>query len=203
MNRFTRTTVALAFAVVAANGLGACSDSTMPDMDHGTMQSSMPNGAGFNAADVQFAQMMIPHDAQAVQMAELAGATAADLEVKQLAASIKSAQQPEIDTMTGWLKTWNQPMAQPGGHDMPGMNGMNGMPGMMSDADLASLNAASGLDFDRRFTRMMIAHHNGASQMARDVRKNGTNPDVKGLAVMIEQAQTTEVTQLQNILDRL
>jgi uncharacterized protein (DUF305 family) len=200
MNRFTRTTLALAFAGVAPLGLAACSDSSMPGMDHGSMPSSMPHGAGFNTADVQFAQMMIPHHAQAIQMAELATTRAADPEVKQLAANIKAAQQPEIDTMTGFLNTWSQPTAQAGGHDMPGMSGM---PGMMSDADIEALNAASGLDFDRRFTRMMIAHHNGAIQMSRDVQKNGTNPDVKRLGLMIEQAQTTEVTQLQGILDRL
>lgn len=35
-----------------------------------------------------------------------------------LATKIKAAQTPEIETMTGWLKSWNEPTRAPGGHDM-------------------------------------------------------------------------------------
>ncbi len=195
--------VKAALIPAAALAVAACGGSDMPGMGHGnnTTPASVAPGANFNTADVQFAQMMIPHHQQAVEMADLAATRAADPEVKQLASAIKAAQQPEIDTMTGWLTAWKQPMAQPGGHNMPGMGGA--MPGMMSEQDMAALMAASGTDFDRQFTRMMIAHHNGAIQMARDEQKNGSNPDVKRLAVQIEQTQTAEVQQLQKILDRL
>ncbi len=202
MNRIIRT---LAVTSVAAGLtlLAACGANTMPGMDHGNTTSpavSVPAGAAFNAADVQFAQMMIPHHQQAVEMADLATTRASDPEIKQLAATIKGAQQPEIDTMTGWLTSWKQPTAQPGGHNMPGMGNM---PGMMSEQDMTKLKSLSGNEFDREFARMMIAHHNGAIQMARDEQKDGSNPDAKRLATMIEQAQTTEVAQLQKILDRL
>jgi uncharacterized protein (DUF305 family) len=191
-----------ALILATALGLSACGGSDMPGIDHGNgnTPASVVPGANFNTADVQFAQMMIPHHQQAVQMAELATTRATDPEIKQLAAAIKVAQQPEIDTMTGWLTAWKQPTAQPGGHNMPGMGAM---PGMMSEQDMTMLKGMSGVDFDRQFARMMIAHHNGAIQMARDVQKNGSNPDVKRLAVTIEQTQTTEVQQLQKILDRL
>ncbi|WP_117212321.1 DUF305 domain-containing protein [Allorhizocola rhizosphaerae] len=202
MNRI-RFTVMLSAAVVAALGLSACGHDSMPGMDHGSgnNQPSIPATANFNTADVQFAQMMIPHHAQAVEMAELAASRASDPELKALAATIKGAQQPEIDTMTGWLKSWGQPSAMPGGHNMPGMG--TDMPGMMSEEDMNKLKAASGVDFDRQFARMMIAHHNGAIQMARDEIKNGSNPDAKRLAAAIEQSQAAEVAQLQKILDRL
>lgn len=200
MNRVSRYTITLA-AVAAGLGLSACSNDGMPGMDHGNNPpASAPVDANFTTADVEFAQVMIVHHRQAVEMADLAATHAADPEVKQLAVTIKAAQQPEIDTMTGWLTAWKQPTAQAGGHNMPGMGSM---PGMMSEQEMAALKASTGVDFDRQFTRMMIAHHNGAIQMARDVQKNGSNPDVKRLAVMIEQAQTTEVAQLQKILDRL
>ena len=53
--------------------------------------------------DVMFAQMMIPHHQQAVEMAQLAETRASSPTAKALAAAIAGTQQPEIDLMTGWL----------------------------------------------------------------------------------------------------
>jgi uncharacterized protein (DUF305 family) len=80
--------------------LTACGDhDAMPGMQHGsgttaagtTAAGSASAGAtAFNDADVMFAQMMIPHHQQAVQMAALADTRAADGEVKTLAGQIKN-----------------------------------------------------------------------------------------------------------------
>jgi uncharacterized protein (DUF305 family) len=192
----------LVAAALAALGLISACGGGMAGMDHGSGSgaSSAPAGANFNDADVMFAQMMIPHHQQAVQMATLAGTKASDPEIKQLATQIKAAQDPEITTMSGWLTAWGQPSAAAGGHNMPGMSGM---PGMMSEQEMTALSQASGTDFDRLFARGMIAHHNGAIQMAKDEQANGKNADAKALAATIEKAQADEVTKLQKILDRL
>ncbi|NUT37923.1 MAG: DUF305 domain-containing protein [Hamadaea sp.] len=204
MNRTLRRALVAVAVPLAALAVSACSDSGsdgMPGMDHGSMSSASPStGGDHSTADVQFAQMMIAHHQQAVEMSDLAATAATDPEIKTVAAQIKAAQQPEITTMSGWLAAWGQPTAQPGGHNMPGMGGM---PGMMSDAEMRQLQAAKGADFDRMFARMMIAHHNGAIQMAKDVQANGTNPEVKTLAATVISSQTAEVDQLQKILDRL
>jgi uncharacterized protein (DUF305 family) len=170
-------------------------------MDHGSQpMTSAPAGAMHNDADVAFVQMMIPHHQQAVEMATLADTRAKDPELKSLAAKVKSAQEPEIATMTGWLTSRGLPTAQAGGHNMPGMGSM---PGMMSDEEMAELKAASGVDFDRMFARMMIAHHNGAIQMCRDATAQGSDAEIKALAATIEKDQSAEVAELQAILDRL
>jgi len=140
---------------------------------------------------------MIPHHQQAVQMAGLAETRAADTEVKSLAAQIKAAQDPEIKTLTGWLTAWGKPVEPPQGHSG------HAMPGMMSDAETGELTAATGMDFDRMFAQMMIAHHNGAIQMAKDEQAGGANSDAKALAATIERAQADEVGKLEMILDRL
>ncbi len=63
--------------------------------------------AEFNAADLMFAAMMIPHHEQAVMMSDMVLAKKnLDPAVRELAEQIKAAQQPEIDTMNGWLKVW-------------------------------------------------------------------------------------------------
>lgn len=197
--------VAGAAVLALAAGCGSNGDGdngSMPGMDHGgggnpPATAPASPGASFNDADVAFAQNMIPHHQQAVQMAELAASRTSNPDLKQLATQIKAAQDPEIQTMTGWLTAWGKPTMPTGGHE-----GM-AMPGMMSDADMTKLTAAKGTDFDRMFAQMMIAHHNGAIQMAKDEQAKGTNTEAKTLAATIEKDQAAEVTKLQQILDKL
>ena len=77
------------------------------------------SAAGHNDADVAFAQQMIPHHQQAVEMAQLAETRAESAEVKNVAAEIKAAQDPEIETMTGWLESWGEDVPD---EDMSGMD---------------------------------------------------------------------------------
>ncbi|MEU7856991.1 DUF305 domain-containing protein [Nonomuraea sp. NPDC049141] len=159
-----------------------------------TTPSAQPSPT-FNDADVMFAQMMIPHHEQAVEMADLALMRASDAEIEELAAKIKSAQDPEIQTMKGWLTEWGKPVPSGGvGHDMPGI---------MSEEDMKKLEAAKGKAFDKLFAQLMIAHHKGAIEMGRTEQADGSNPKAKELAKRIETTQQAEVAQLQKILDRL
>ncbi|MFC4059009.1 DUF305 domain-containing protein [Planomonospora corallina] len=153
--------------------------------------------ATFNDADVMFAQMMIPHHEQAVEMSELAATRAADPEVKELAQKIQGAQDPEITTMTGWLRAWGEATVPQGGH------AGHGMPGMMTEGDLAMLEEAEGAEFDRMFSQMMISHHKGAVEMARTEQAQGLNPEAVRLARTIETAQQAEIEQMNKILARL
>ncbi|GIJ49622.1 hypothetical protein Val02_65080 [Virgisporangium aliadipatigenens] len=158
------------------------------------------NGA-FNDADVNFAQMMIPHHQQAVEMTELAATRATDPEVKTLAAAIKNAQGPEITQLTGLLTEWGKPTTLPPGDH--GMGHGSTMPGMMSDADMAKLKAASGKEFDKQFCTMMIAHHEGAIQMAKDEVAKGSHAKAKELAQAIATTQQGEIETMKKILARL
>ncbi|WP_371573591.1 DUF305 domain-containing protein [Streptomyces sp. NBC_01314] len=193
--------------VVAACALflSACGDD-MTGMDHGSGKATATatatdeaGSAGFNDADVTFAQMMIPHHEQALEMAELADDRASDAEIKDLAGKIEEAQDPEIRTMKGWLKSWNKPTAV---ESMPGMDHGNG-DGVMADSDMEHLKGMKGAEFDKMFAEMMIEHHNGAISMAQDERKNGEHVDAVTMAGDIMKGQSGEVKQLKNILDRL
>ncbi|SCG80425.1 Uncharacterized conserved protein, DUF305 family [Micromonospora echinaurantiaca] len=206
---FTRTIArraALAGAgTVVVLALAGCAGDHSPsgmghDQPRSTTTGASASAAAFGPADVMFAQMMIPHHQQAVEMADLAATRAADPEVKRLAGQIKAAQAPEIATMRGWLAAWGRPMPSPGG-EMPHMD--HGMPGMMSAADMARLAAASGREFDRQFLTMMIAHHEGAITMAEDELADGANSDAKKLAQEIITAQRAEIATMREILARL
>ena len=187
-----RTFMTITFAVVAALTVAGCGNDTD---SNGSTDSS---GGQFNDADVTFAQSMIPHHEQAVEMATMASEQASSPEVKQLADKIAAAQGPEIDTMTGWLEDWGQEVSSDStsGMDHSG----SGMSGMMSDDDMESLGAATGAEFDQMFLTMMIEHHTGAIEMAKTEQQDGENPDAIALAEKIEADQTAEIAQMEDLL---
>jgi len=150
-----------------------------------------------NGEDIMFAQMMIPHHSQAVEMSGYAKTNTTNPDVLALAVKISAEQQPEIDLMGGLLHEW-------GIHDMPGMHHMGtGEDGMLSDSAIAELKMATGADFDRQFLTGMISHHQGAIAMAQGVLDGGKNPDVHTLANNIITSQTAGIAQMQEMLKRL
>lgn len=168
-------------------------------------------GTTFNDADVAFAQAMIPHHRQAIEMAEFAADRAASREVKALAADIEKAQDPEIETMISWLRARGEDVPDDTsgmGHDGTGdgmgegmdEGGMD-MPGMVPDEDMRGLDRATGGQFDRMFLQMMIRHHEGAIEMARTEQADGENADVVALAKQIETDQSAEIATMRKLLD--
>lgn len=189
-----KMTAVLALVLAGAFTLASCGD------DDGSPTSG--GSAEFNDADVQFAQDMIPHHEQAVIMAQMAESHADSPEVKELAAKIEAAQAPEIETMTQWLEDWGQDPSSGGmDHGDMGHGDPSGMPGMMDEDDLADLDGAMGGDWDQMFLTMMIAHHEGAIEMATTEQADGENPDAVALAEKIEADQTAEITVMEGLLD--
>jgi len=184
----TLTACASPSTTETARTAGAGSTSSSPTPGNKTAAATT-----HNAADITFAQDMIPHHQQAVQMARLAATRASDTRVRDLASRIEAAQDPEITTMTGWLNTW--------GAQMPGdMAGMDAMPGMMSTASMNTLTAARGAAFDKTFLSMMIAHHTGALTVAKAALREASDPDTLALARSIIDGQTAELAQMKAIL---
>lgn len=194
-------------AVATTLVLAACggSDGNDDTMTAGSAAKASPTAtatqAAFNDADVVFAQMMIPHHTQAITMAKLAATRAQSAEVKQVAQRIEAAQQPEIDTMTGWLKGWGTEVPAVESSSMPGHDmSSNTGTGMMTEEEMASLEAASGAKFDRMFLEMMIKHHAGAIAMAKDEISSGRNTEAIALAQKVAGDQTKEITQMRALL---
>jgi uncharacterized protein (DUF305 family) len=145
-------------------------------------------------ADVKFAQGMIPHHEQAIEMADIAldPNVQAGEQIQELATQIRAAQDPEVGLMTDWLVAWEKPleMDTSDGHDHSAMEGM------MTPAQMEKLGKLTGAAFDKEWAAMMIAHHEGAISMAKDVTANGSSPDVKRLAATIISSQTAEIELL-------
>ncbi|MGG5754146.1 DUF305 domain-containing protein [Zafaria sp. Z1313] len=176
----------------ASPGHSSMSSMSSMGMDHGSASPSSAAGE-HNAADAMFAQMMIPHHQQAVQMSEIILAKdGMDAPILELANKIKAAQGPEIETMTGWLQAWGEPM-ESGSMD-------HSMEGMMSEDDMATLQQAQGDEAAKLFLTQMIAHHKGAVQMAQKEVAEGSDPEAVALAQKVVQDQEAEIKTMEEML---
>jgi uncharacterized protein (DUF305 family) len=209
---------ATALAVVFA--AGACSDTgtdttvaTSPATTSATT-SVAEEAAAHNDADVMFAQMMLPHHSQAIEMSDMLLAKQdIPADVTALAEQIKAAQGPEIAQLESWLAQWGEPTEMPetGNSDMPGMDmdegidGMEGMQmeGMMSEEDMQALSEAQAADAARLFLEQMIAHHEGAVDMAQTEIEDGQFPDAVEMARTIVDTQQQEIETMRQLLTTL
>ncbi|MEY4040131.1 MAG: hypothetical protein RLZZ52_999 [Actinomycetota bacterium] len=110
-----------ALAIAASVSLAGCtinmpgSTTDSNGMMDGGMMGNNQNSSGFSGSDIMFAQMMIPHHQQAVDMSTLAETHTTNPELLALAKQIKDAQAPEIEQMTGWINNANASIDM--GHD--------------------------------------------------------------------------------------
>jgi len=143
-----------------------------------TALATMDSAArAFAPADVEFMSGMIPHHAQAVQMAGWAPSHGARADVQRLCERIVVAQKDEIRMMRRWLGERGQevPDSLSQRHVMR-MNGMVHemmMPGMLTVEEMAALDSARGSEFDRLFLVGMIKHHRGAIAMVDELFNHG------------------------------
>jgi uncharacterized protein (DUF305 family) len=176
----------------SAISLSACSTTANP----GTTGSSSTASAVFNKADVSFATDMSAHHQQAVEMSQmLLDKSAIDARVVTLAQAIKAAQGPEIKQMKSWLSDWGQKSDSMSGMDMSGT--------LMSDADMNALKSSTGLAASKLFLTQMTVHHKSALVMAKTEVDSGKNAEAVTLAKNIISTQTTEITQMSDILASL
>ena len=204
-----RTTHRMSLAALGAAlalGLAACSatptDTASAESAVTQSASAAADATEHNAADTEFAQMMIVHHQGAIEMAELALSKASTAEVRSLGERIAAAQGPEIDVMSGWLDTWVE--EQPAGAEMDAMGheGMD-MGGVDQDQAMTELSGLSGTGFDQRFLELMIEHHAGALTMAETARAEGLNADLIRFAGKVIDDQTSEITEMRNLLRAL
>ncbi|MCQ6271875.1 DUF305 domain-containing protein [Pseudarthrobacter sp. R1] len=175
------------------------------------------NDAG---ADAGFARDMQTHHAQAVEMALLIRDKSANPEIRAIAYDIATSQQQQNGQLFAWLQDWGlrqagtaPPRAWMGadagaGHTMTpdaggGMENAGGMAGMASAEQMQALRQASGAEADRLFTDMMIRHHQAGVDMAKAAVRLAETSKVRDFAARIVDAQTAEITALQELRGRL
>jgi uncharacterized protein (DUF305 family) len=176
--------------------LAGCGGSSVADVAEKAVDTAK-DAIGFNDSDVMFSQMMIPHHEQAIEMSDIAldPTVGASNAVKELAARIKAAQDPEITKMKTFLTTWKERLTPDSSMDHSDM-----MSGMLSADDIKKLSSLRGVEFDRAWMTGMIEHHEGAIEMAKDVLKDGKDTAVKALAQLITTVQDSEILEMKKLL---
>ena len=153
--------------------------------------------------DIVFAQNMIPHHAQALEMASLAIAADASPPITRLAREIQRAQEPEILLMRSWLAEWGaEELPHTGGPGGEEADHDHGMAGMATGEQLLALSEASGAEFDALWLDLMIAHHEGAIVMAEQVAEGTDDLEVQALADEVIRTQRAEIASMEGLKNR-
>jgi uncharacterized protein (DUF305 family) len=174
---------ALLGAVAMAAVVSSCGESsTTPD-------AQAPK---HNAADVTFAQSMIPHHQQALDMAAMVPPRTTNRELIVMAKHIALDQQAQIDTLQRLLQQWGEP----GAADHMGHGGI----GMVDAATMDRLPALKDTEFDELWLRSMIVHHQGAVAMAEPEIAQGENPTAVRMAKVIVDWQQLEIGRMHAML---
>ena len=163
-------------------------------------QITVPDGANYTVADVEFMQGMIAHHAQAIVMSRMAESNGANPQVLKLSRKIDQSQVPEIVIMQEWLRRHGQFAP-----DTASWHGMR-MDGMLTDDELKAMSEAKGVAFDRLFLVGMIKHHAGALKMVDDLFKSpgaGQEVDANVFANDVVTSQTAEIGIMRRLLSQL
>ncbi len=121
-------------------------------------------------ADVDFLQGMIIHHKQAIVMSNMAENRTNNKVILELAKRIEVSQEDEINFMGSWLKERDEYETKINSHNH--MDHMHiKMVGMASKMQLDKLEMSDSSDFDRLFLQLMIAHHDGALEMVKELKK--------------------------------
>ncbi len=204
MGSLVRKTATAVIAVVAAVTLAGCGGAS-DRRDGGGTEAASPEApvitgepAGYNAADITFANTVIPHHKQAIALSALVPDRSADPELTALASRIAATAQPEINILNVFLVQWNQ-TPQMGIAAESGLEPT--MPGKVDDATMARLKSLRGPEFDRLWLQSMIGHHQGAVVIARSEIANGDNVDAVAMAKTLVATQEAEIGQMKKMLE--
>ncbi|MCA1942324.1 MAG: DUF305 domain-containing protein [Yonghaparkia sp.] len=171
---------------------------------------------GESSAEAGFARDMQVHHGQAVEMSLLVRDRSDDPEIRLLALDIATAQTQQQGQMFAWLAMWGLPqtsaepemewLSRPVIDGSAGHEGHGGhtpgepMPGVATFEQMQALQDATGVEAERIFLELMIAHHQGGVEMAEAVLARSDNPQVRALAEGMVQLQQKELDYMAELL---
>jgi len=160
--------------------------------DHGNEMTSAP-GAADQPYDLQFIDSMIHHHEGALQMAKMVLGKTERQEVKTFAQKISDDQAKEMEQMRRWRDEWFAGKPAALNMELPGMKGGTEM---MNSAHMKDMDEMDPAHFDGHFLSMMIKHHEGAVEMAKDAQRRAERPEIKQIAQEIVREQEAEIRQM-------
>jgi len=175
-----------ALASVAA--LTACGGPAAAPTTSSTTDAPVITGepAGYNDADVTFADQMIDRHRESIALADAVPQRSTNAEVMALAQRIAAQQQKEINVLNVFLVQWDRP---------PKM-GVAVDPAVGNPAALTQLQQLQGSAFDRLWLQSMIDQHRKSIAVANAEIAAGANVDTISMAKTMVSTLTTELDQM-------
>lgn len=147
--------------------------------------------AGYNAADVTFADQMVDRHRESIALADAVPQRSANADVIDLAQRIGAQQQKEINVLNVFLVQWDKP---------PKM-GVAADPAAENPAVLAQLQPLQGAAFDRLWLQSMIDQHRKSIAVADTEIAGGANVDAISMAKTMASTLTAELDQMTTMLE--
>lgn len=153
----------------------------------------------YNYADVGFAQRMVPHHEQTLELTRMVENY---VDLQQLAEEIRKTQVAEIRLMNGWLDDWDA-TSTPRSREIEGM---------VTDRQMQELERRQAPNYDPRgyedtfehlWLELMVEHHQGAATMAEREIRDGLDSDVMEVARDIATSQRSAINRMYEMLDEL
>ena len=200
---------AAVFGLLAASAITGCSPprtepvAASPERGPAEVRSPL-SGRRHTDADVRFMRHMIAHHQQAVVMTDLVPERAASDAVRLIAERIRVSQGDEIRRMVSWLSARGEAVPDTGReHAHHAATSHRGMPGILRPAQIDSLRAARGAEFDQLFLEYMIRHHEGALVMVEELFATdgaGQELDIFRFASDVDADQRAEIRRMRALL---
>ncbi|GAA1826209.1 DUF305 domain-containing protein [Agromyces salentinus] len=179
-----------------------------------TLADPTPTDTG---AEAGFSRDMQVHHLQGAELAMIVRDETDDPDIRLLAYDIAQTQSQQAGQLYGWLRAWELPQAasEPSmtwmtrspaagavhdGHGEEGHGPGRPMPGLATPEQIEELRAASGVEAERIFLELMIAHHRGAIEMADAVLERSSDPLVTPFARAVVKSQDAEIALMEDLL---
>lgn len=159
---------------------------------------------GTGSAEAGFARDMQVHHSQGVELSMSIRDRTQDPDVRRMAYDMATTQGHQAGQLYGWLAAWgldqlgsDLPMAWMG-HTGHGRSAL--MPGMATEAQIKELSEASGVQAERIFLTLMIAHHKGALTMSTALLERSSHPVARAFANAVLVSQQSEIDLMTEML---
>lgn len=154
------------------------------------MHEAMMAATGASAGET-WARKMIPHHQGALDMSQIVLRDTQDAEIRRMAQKTVEMQTQDIAELRRWLET------QAGATSDSTSSGQNS-PFASAEAKMnEAMMGATGANTDQTWARKMIAHHQGALDMARVVLQQSPDAEIERMAQKTIEMQTADISELQ------
>lgn len=157
------------------------------------MDDEMQLMLSINNVDVAFARVMLGHHRGAVDLTKLQQRYGSDDSLRELAATILSTEQDEIDALRKWMAS-HPDTRSPDPSTTQIRESYHYAISAMNERIRLGINASTP---DLIFAQTMLAHHRGAEAIANIQLKYGNDAEMRQLAAQIIEEQRSEIAALE------